>query len=149
MQEKEIEIEGTTFKIKKFTPDVACFWATRLFGDLMSKASGISRQALAEFVQGFTKMERKDFSALQKDCLSFIQIKFESGWHPLLNSEGYCTKTDLSNPDILALMTHSFMFSISDFFAQSRLESLLGAFPEDTTEKTENGSENWSPSLSD
>ncbi len=126
LQEKEIEVNGATFKIKKFTPDIACYWATRLFGELMAKANGFSLDKLPELIQGFTQMDRKDYALYQRDCLSFVAVKFESGWHSLLSAEGHITKPDMKNPDILALMLHSFMFSMSDFLDPSLLESLMG-----------------------
>lgn len=140
LQEKELTLGSSTFKIRKFTPDVACYWATRLFGDLMAQANGFSLEKLPEIVKDFTRMERKDFAAFQRDCLSFVTVKFESGWHSLLNSDGHITKTDLKNPEIMALSIHSFMFSIADFFDPALLETMLGALPVSETEETTTGS---------
>lgn len=134
LQEKEIPLRGNLFKVRKFTPHAACYWAARLFGDLMAKANGFSMEKLPELIHDFSEMPRKDFESFQNDCLSFVSVKFETGWHSLLNSDGHLTKTDLKNPEVMALMFHSFLFSMSDFFDPALLEGLMGVLPGDSTQ---------------
>lgn len=123
-QYEDKELDGKVFRIHKFTPDVASYWGFKLFGDLA--AFGLSmggtdeiKDKLPRLIKDFTEMPRKQFAEFQKDCLSFVSVRFDlAGFKPLVNSEGYFTVTDISNPTLLQLTTDSFMFTISDFFAQ-------------------------------
>lgn len=139
-QEKVLELNGSTYRIKKFTPEIACYWAMRLFGDILGGLSSKTKftpSQMTKLIDQFTKAltkDREQFESFQRDCLSFVMVKFESGLHPLVNSEGFLTQTDLPSPSVFALTIHSFMHSMSDFLDPSLLGNLLGAaVPADTT----------------
>ena len=128
-QQKEITFLGWSYRLTKFTPEVACFWATRLFGELIKQASSsrISASVLPEIVSGFINSlssKKEDWALFQRDCLANVSVRFEAGWSPLVNSEGNFTQTDIAAPAVMMLITSSFMFSISDFFDQSVIEEL-------------------------
>lgn len=145
--EKEIDIKGKTFKIKKFTPQIACYWATRLFGDLIAKVNGFSMEKLPELIQEFTHMPRRDYEDFQRDCLRFVYVKFDSGWAPLVNSDGFFTVPEIDSPTVLQLMLHSFLFSIVDFFDPALLEGLVGLVPDSSTQTQTGASDSYtSPS---
>lgn len=144
MKEKTLIIEDQTFHVRKFTPEVGCYWAARLFGDLMGSASGkgFSMQNLPKIIQDFTRMPRQDFALFQRDCLSFVRVKFDSGMHDLVDPDGFLTLVDISSPAVFQLTIHSFMFSMTDFLDPSLLDGLLGAVPAAASEASkETGSE--------
>lgn len=144
VQEKEIERQGRVYRIKKFTPEVGCYWATRLLGDMMGMlggGQGSFQSRLPKMIQDFTRMERKEFALFQRDCLSFVFAKFENSFHPLVNAEGFFTVTDVPTPVLFELTLHSFMFTISDFLDPSLLGDLLGAVPDHILEQGKNASE--------
>lgn len=151
-QEKVVTIQGTDYLIKKFTPEVGCYWATRLTGDivsLMGTSTGSIQSRLPQMIKDFTRMERKDFVLFQRDCLSFVAVKFGNEFHALINSDGFFTQPDLSGPVAFQLTLHSFMFTIVDFLDQSLLDDLLGALPGEGSPTTKTGSENSSLPPSD
>lgn len=136
-QEQIVTVKGNSYKIKKFTPEVGCYWATKLFGDMVGMVGkGDLRERLPQMIKQFTSMERKEFALYQRDCLSFVSANFNGTEAPLVNSEGYFTQPDIPGPVVLELTLRSFMFTIVDFLDQSLLESILGAVPEDLLEKT-------------
>lgn len=133
-QYKDVVKEGKTFRIRKFTPEIASYWAFRLFGDLA--AFGISSINLKDLFNGnvdkaieqvtsklptlireFTRMKREDFQDFQRDCLAFVDVKFDlEGFAPLVNSEGFFTAQGIPNPVLFELTTESFLYTIQDFF---------------------------------
>lgn len=126
-QEQEIQVGDFTFVIRKFTPQVACFWATRLFGKLIGSASGmkLSIEDLSGIIEEFITMERKDADMLLKDCLSHVFIRLESGLHPVMNANGTMAKSEIDNPTVLQLIFLAFGFSITDFFAPEALKGVV------------------------
>lgn len=148
-QYQEKEIGGKVFRISKFTPQVASYWGFKLFGDLAAFGVQFGTgegmvEKLPQLIKDFTRMPRREFEEFQQDCLSFVSVKFDlSGFSPLLNSEGFVTAPDISNPTLLQLTTDSFMFTISDFFGQWLAESKEApAAQSGPTKSVETGSEN-------
>jgi hypothetical protein len=125
-QEKTIPLEGRTFTIRKFTPQVGCYWAFKLFGSMAGGVTG-GEKAIAEQVQKFILMSRDDFTELQRDCLTHVVEHLEGGLIPVINPQGYFGVADIDSPLAMQLMVHSFMFSISDFFTPELLGSLVSS----------------------
>lgn len=152
-QEKTVTLENKEFLVRKFSPETGCYWATRLFGDLLGalgSGSGTMQQRLPKLIQDFTRMDKAEFVNFQRDCLSFVFVKLDSGLHSLVDSNtGYLTVPGLGSPTLMALTLHSFMFTMIDFLDQSLLETILGAVPEDLLETGDNGSTTSSTPLSD
>jgi hypothetical protein len=129
-------LDGRSYRIAKFSPEVASYWGFRLFGDLAAfgmKAGTVDgmRDELPKLIKDFTCMGRKEFAEFQKDCLAFVSVKFDlEGYRPLVNSEGFITVPEISNAALLKLTTESFMFTIADFFASWLQEA--GGSPEMT-----------------
>jgi hypothetical protein len=143
-QEKDVSLGALKFRIRKFTPEVACFWAMRLFGNLLSGVIGqgkFSMENVAALIASFVQMERKDHAMLQRDALSSVYVIMDSGVHPLLNSEGFYTVPDVPAPSILALTIMAFEFSMRDFFDPALLATLAGAIPGLSSALSQNGSE--------
>lgn len=133
MHDKSVFLQGQEYVIKKFTPQVGCFWAFKVMGKLMGGAAGseVSGLDVAKIVEDFTRMEPKEFQTFQKDCLSFVFVKFDSGLHPLVNPEGFLTQPDMPGPIAFLLMIESFKHSIFDFFGEDVLKSLMGQAAQD------------------
>jgi len=127
LDEKSVSLAGNEYIVKKFTPQIGCYWAFKILGKLMSGATSAQFTGLdvGKIVENFTEMEPKEFERFQKDCLSFVFIRFDSGLHPLVNSEGFFTQPDLAGPVAFLLTIESFKHSIFDFFGEEVLKSLL------------------------
>lgn len=119
--EKEIPLGDRVFIVKKFTPQKACYWAFQLLGNI----EFFGDKAFIEKIQKFIVMDEKKFEQFQRDCLSFVFVKMDSGNHCLVNSDGFLTVLDLLNVDLFQLTTHSFMYSMSDFFDQALIQGLI------------------------
>jgi hypothetical protein len=144
----DVPIGDQVFRIEKFTPDVGCYWAIQLLGEGLSllslKNSGkFNLQGIVDLVQKFIKMDRERFQALQKDSLAVVKVKFNAGFMPLMNDDGFFTLAESpSTPTILALTMHAFMFSMKDFFDPAQLEALGSLLPADFLAELKSGSEN-------
>lgn len=141
--EKEITLEGRTFRLRKFDPETGCYWGLKLFGSMASGFGGAID--LANKVQEFVNMPRAQFKEFQRDCLSHVSECLAAGPAAVINAQGVPTVVDFDHTLAFELMIHSFMFSIADFFTPALLDRLMGAImdvmpsqeeetPENTTE---------------
>jgi hypothetical protein len=121
-QEAELVLNGQTFKIKKFTPETACFWAFRLLGDLAFTDDDQVAEQIKTFIRGLDKKQSRE---LQQDCLGQVIVRMESGAHPLINEMGAISVDTLSNDQVFELVLGSFAYSMRDFFAQARMGSIM------------------------
>jgi hypothetical protein len=126
-QKQEIELAGKLFQIEKFSPETACYWATRLMGDFFAatQAGGDFLKKIPEIIQNFTRLDKDMHKAWQLDCLSAVKVKYDSGFHPFIGLDG--NYADVPAPVVLNLTIRSFMFSISDFFDPAQISGLMGA----------------------
>lgn len=136
-QEQQIVKGETTYIIRKWTPETACFWATRLLGDIVGgyRPGKPLKDNLPVMLREFTHMDKALFQQFQADCLSFVFVRFPSGVAPLLGIEGGYSVPDIAPPLVFELTIRSFMFSIADFFDPSVLNSLAGAVPDEIREQ--------------
>lgn len=118
----ELTLSGRDFKIKKFTPETACFWAFKLLGDL---AFSSGEELVSQLKSFMRQMQRAEFRTLQADCLSHVLITMDSGTHPLLGEMGLAVN-DLPNDAIFELTIAALSFSMRDFFAQDRIQAIMG-----------------------
>jgi len=117
---KELQLNDKIYTIKKFTPVVACFWATKLFGAML----GSSDSDFLSNLQTFVNMDFEQFKKIQKDCLSKVFYRLESGNHCIINQDGFINDLSLSAPQVLTLTVLSFVHSMSDFFVADQLQTL-------------------------
>lgn len=123
-QEKELVLNGQTFKIRKFTPETGCYWAFRLLGTMAT----LQGDDFAEKIQSFMLMDKKEFKTFQRDCLSHVFVSMgEAGTHTLMNDEGFLILPDLPTPDVFQLTLHAFMFTVADFFDKALIQSIMQA----------------------
>lgn len=125
---KEVVLGDHTFKIKEFTPNVACFWAFRLFGTVTGAMLGES-DAIGKFIN----MQRSDFNALMLDALSVVMVEMPSGVQPFYREDGGYSISDVQNTLVFELVVEAFTNSIAPFLSKdliARLQkSLAGTFP--------------------
>lgn len=128
-QELELTLGERSFKIKKFNPQTACYWAFRLLGDLAFTSGEEFIEQLRKFMR---TMDKKEFTELRKDCLVAVIADLESGPHSLIDTMGNFVIPNLSNDDSFQLMMAAFTFSMRDFFGEARMQpiidDLLGMF---------------------
>lgn len=125
---KEVTLGGQEYRVKEFTPEVACFWAFRLFGSVASALTGD-----AESINQFINMNRRDFNGLMLDCLSVVSVKMESGTHPFFKEDGGYAIPDVPPTTVFQLVVEAFSYSIAPFLQKeivnSLKASLLGSLP--------------------
>lgn len=151
-QEKDVSFSGQTYRIRKFTPEIACFWAMRFFGNAITGVLGQGKFSMAmvgKLIGEFVAMQRNDHALFQRDCLSSVYVVTPQTVHPLVNSEGFLTVPDIPSPVVFALTVASFEFSMRDFFDPSLLAALAGAIPGLSSMFEKTGSETSSSSQSD
>lgn len=73
------------------------------------------------------KIPEEDFNYLQRKCLALCDVKFKSGYQPVLNDNGSLSLSELEEDaiSILALMVHALVHNFSGFFTESPLAGLM------------------------
>lgn len=128
---KEITIDGRTFQIRKFPPDVGVYWASKFFGTNVVGAND-NKEALALKLQNFINKQRAEFKEFQADCLKCVYELLPARPTCAINPEGnYGIEVD--GPLLFQLVYHSFMFTIADFFNVGVLSSLSGSTAEEVS----------------
>lgn len=116
---KEVPLGEYNFKIKQFTPEVACFWALRLLGTATDAALGNP-----DAINNFINMQRKDFNTLMFDSLSVVNIEMESGLQPFYNPDGGYALGTPDNTLVFKLVVQAFTFSLAPFLSMDLRASL-------------------------
>ncbi len=125
LQEEDFVLNDKSYKIRKFTPQTACYWAFKLFGSMMS-AKEFSMNALLAEAQNFAmSMDQKNFALFQKDCLSSVLAISPHNNFAVIDGNGNLTVPDMTAPEAMQLTIKSFIYSISDFFDLSLLGAIL------------------------
>lgn len=128
--QKEITIDGQSYLIKKMDARLASYVAFQMksfmpFGgdeDQMGNAMGRAQSS----------MSRRDFYALQNDCLSVCYHVMPAGEMSVLSPDGTFVFDELgTNPKAVVLLTlSSLVFNVIDFFDAEFLKA-LGALMSD------------------
>jgi hypothetical protein len=121
-KEKQIEINGKKFTVKKFTPQLGCYWVFQLLGSL---ASGMDGKGMMSAVQSFMQMTPDRFQHFQADCLKSCYFQNSNGLFSLMNQNGSMAYPgELTGPELFQLTTHAFMYTLMDFLDPALLEGL-------------------------
>jgi hypothetical protein len=121
-QEKAVKVGAKDFIIRKFTPQLGCYWVFQLLGSL---ASGMDGKGMMSAVQSFMQMTPERFQQFQTDCLQFALFKNETGIHSVMSREGFVAYPgELTGPELFQLTTHAFMYTLMDFLDPALLEGL-------------------------
>lgn len=117
--EKELEIEGRKFVLKKFDPMFGSYISLKVFQtDNEGKGKINVENAL-------TKIMGEDFAhyaQLQGKILGYCSEVLPAGRIPVINSEGNIAIIGLTAPMTLALSVAVIMFSLEDFFEKGEPE---------------------------
>nr|DAW16994.1 MAG TPA: tail assembly chaperone protein [Caudoviricetes sp.] len=126
--EKELEIEGRTFVIKKFDPLLGNYVALQVvtfilpfgLGDMLNKQMGKgteSSSAIPTAGSSNAKMMGKaEFLELQRDILSVCYERLPGGLTPVVRENGTYGISDFTSTIALQLLIGSIAFNLSDFF---------------------------------
>lgn len=123
-QEMELPLGGRTYKIRKFTPETACFWAFRVFGNLTGLMTDKRADDVAREFINYTTKDTPEFKRFMADCLRHVLVPMESGTWPLVNEQGAIILPDINWADVMELIFYSFSFTLQDFFDQARIPRL-------------------------
>lgn len=122
---KTITIDGLNYQLSKFTPDIACYWAFKLFGSMATSSTG----DLTEQINEFTDMPKTRFKEFQIDCLSHVTTILPAGPVRIVDQTGNFA-VEIDGPTAFQLTLHSFMFSIIDFFGEDLLKGIVQSVQE-------------------
>lgn len=150
---KDVEINGRTFRIRKFDARTGSFMLLKITGLLaplfknldLSKlkeakdASEVKLEALniPGLMSELGNLSEKDFEYVQGKCLQVCSELLPAGPTPVLNSNGTFGVAGIEDDTmtVLALTAHTLIFNVKGFFSGSPLASLVGGllntFPQD------------------
>lgn len=141
ISEKDITLSGRRFILRKFTPQAGCYWAFRLFGTV---GISLDQAVIIHKIVEFVKMERDQFEQLQRDCLFHVVEPLAAGAVPVMDERGQFRVENVDGPLAFQLTLASFAFSISDFFTEEVLTTMIdqfsGLFFNDVTTESTNSS---------
>lgn len=141
----EFELPPHTLILRKFTPQVGGYWATKLQARVGTSFQN-AEEGQAKIAQ-FMTASREDWEDLYNDCLSNVFVKFPAGNEPILRAG---TPTiDLDNAKMLVVMMQSFMFSMMDFFTVGGTEESKAATLNEIKSMNEFANLSTSPSSTD
>lgn len=150
---KDVEINGRTFRIRKFDARTGSFMLIKITGLLaplfknmdlskfkdVKNVSEIKLDALniPGLMSGLGNLSEEDFEYVQGKCLQVCSEVLPAGLTPVLNSNGTFGVTGIEDDTmtVLALTAHTLIFNVKGFFSGSPLASLVGGlmntFPQD------------------
>ena len=120
--EREIELEGRKFVLKKFDPLFGSYISLKVFNTTEDSKSGKIN------IEGaLTKIMGEDYEhyvQLQTKILGYCSEVLPAGKIPVVNSEGNIAIIGMTAPMTLALSVSVIMFSLEDFFDKGEQEAL-------------------------
>jgi len=139
---KDVEIQGRTFRIKKFPALVGSFMIVKVASiiaplfrgvNLGKFKEGAKEDALEGFdiigmIEKLSDLTEKDFRYVQEKSLGVCYEVLASGISPVLNENGSFGVIGLEEDTmtVLALTAHAVMFNMNSVFQGSPLASLVG-----------------------
>ena len=123
--EKDMEISGRKYRIKKMDARMATYMAFQL------KSFMPGTNEAGEMIRGAQSgMGRREFFALQNDCLSACYHVEKAGEIPVLGNDGKFTNAELEQDakTVILLTVHSLAFNVTDFFDGEFLTELGTTF---------------------
>ncbi|KPV60716.1 hypothetical protein QJ48_04085 [Paenibacillus sp. A3] len=141
---KNVEINGRTFRIKKFDALTGSFMLIKITGLLAPLFKNLDLRKLKEakdasevklealnipgLLSELGNLSEKDFEYVQGKCLQVCSEVLPAGPTPVLNSNGTFGVTGIEDDTmtVLALTAHTLIFNVKGFFSGSPLASLVG-----------------------
>jgi len=121
--QKEIVIKERTFIIKKVDALTGCYIAGVMASKLLP--AGISGYTGIELPQSNQTMSKEEFASIQKDILSCVFEKLESGLVEVFDDAGHFRITDIDSGLLLRLTIDSLQLNFADFFDESLWKGLI------------------------
>lgn len=112
--EREIDLEGRKFVLKKFDPMFGSYISLKVF-----QTAGEDGKGKLNIEDALTKIMGEDYAhyaQLQSKILGYCSEILPAGKIPVINSEGNIAIIGLTAPMMLALSVSVIMFSLEDFF---------------------------------
>ena len=126
--EKEIELEGRKFILRKFDPMFGSYISLKIF----QSSSGGDKNKF-DIENTLSKIMGEDFDhyvQLQNKILGYCSEVLPAGKISIINSEGNIAVIGLTAPMMLALSVSVILFSLEDFFDKEEQETLKNQNPE-------------------
>lgn len=118
--EKQIELEGRKFILRKFDPMFGSYISLKIF----QSSSGGDKNKF-DIENTLSKIMGEDFEhyvQLQNRILGYCSEILPAGKVPVINSEGNIAVIGLTAPMMLALSVSVILFSLEDFFDKEESE---------------------------
>lgn len=125
--EREIELEGRKFVLRKFDPMFGSYISLKVFQTTEDGKGKINVENTLVKIMG---EDFAHYSQLQGKILSYCSEILPAGKIPVINSEGNIAIIGLTAPMMLALSVAVIMFSLEDFFGPEEKENLENPVPE-------------------
>ncbi len=129
-QTELLEYKGRRYIIKKFTPDIAGFWAIRVLGKAINSIDDFkfNMKMIGKMIEQFSQMPFDDYKLFQKNCLQSVYVQHETGEYPVIHPDGSWRLMELESDwtTVLLLQTKSFSFSMKDFLDPALWTALTG-----------------------
>lgn len=120
--EREIELEGRKFVLKKFDPLFGSYISLKVFNTTEdSKGGKINIEGALTKIMG---EDYEHYVQLQTRILGYCSEVLPAGKIPVVNSEGNIAIIGMTAPMTLALSVSVIMFSLEDFFDKGEQEAL-------------------------
>ncbi|MFC3768361.1 phage tail assembly chaperone [Paenibacillus sp. GCM10012303] len=141
---KDVEINGRTFRIRKFDALTGSFMLVKVTGLIAPLFKNVDISKLKEvgeaseidlgafnvsgMIAEIGNLSESDFRYVQEKCLQVCGELLPAGVAPILNSNGTFGVAGLEEDTmtVLALTVHAILFNVKGFFAGSPLASLVG-----------------------
>lgn len=117
---KKVEIKGRQFVLEKFDPFFGVYLATIFIGEIAGKNKGME-----SLIRALMSKPKNEFIQLQKDILQYCYEILPVGRVQVVNEEGNFAIQDVSSALTISLLIQSLMFSMTDFFDQEVMKSLM------------------------
>ena len=120
--EKEIELEGRKFVLRKFDPMFGSYISLKIF-----QSSGDEGKGKFNIEATLTKImgdNYESYAQLQNRILGYCSEVLPAGKIPVINNEGNIAIIGLTAPMMLALSVSVILFSLEDFFDKEEQEAL-------------------------
>ena len=119
VSEKQVQVNGREFIIRKFTPFFGVYLAAQTFGSILG-----AKNKLEALVKSILDKPQSEFIKLQQDVLKYCFEKLPAGSTAVVDENGNFAVMNMDAPLALNLFIQTLLFSMSDFFTEEVMESL-------------------------
>lgn len=139
---KDVEVNGRTFRIKKFPARAGSFMLIKLTSILAPMFSTIKQSVVKSggfnaddiditgFMEQLMNMSEKDFNYIQEQALRVCFENLPGGLAPVLDANGSFGVQDIEDDTamVMTLTVHALAFNLSNFFQGNALSGVMKGF---------------------